>query len=291
MAFVSRPFVHGSTHPLVHFPNDPLSPRPTPRPPSARTATPSRPAGSCSAPARSRSKTARSSATTSRPRRARCSRNVRAVLEAAGVGLGDVVKTTVYLDTMDDFAAMNAVYADAFGDHRPARVDGRRPRPAGRGARRDRGHGGAVTDVRPFFEAYGRAFEAYDADAIAATYATPCLFVRDGVTVAAGTTDDVLESVRSLLDLHRAWDVQTAPPGPDRRLGAGAGPRARPRRLDARPARHPRRVDLRHDVHPRPRRGRLADRRRRHARRAVLRAGRDAQAASRFEPRPPWQGE
>ncbi len=47
--------------------------------------------------------------------------NVRAVLAAAGAGLGDVVKTTVYLATMDDFQAMNAVYADAFGDHRPAR--------------------------------------------------------------------------------------------------------------------------------------------------------------------------
>ena len=43
------------------------------------------------------------------------------MLVAAGAGLGDVVKTTVYLDTMDDFQAMNAVYADAFGDHRPAR--------------------------------------------------------------------------------------------------------------------------------------------------------------------------
>lgn len=48
-------------------------------------------------------------------------RNVRAVLAAAGADLGDVVKTTVFLDTMDDFQAMNAVYADAFGDHRPAR--------------------------------------------------------------------------------------------------------------------------------------------------------------------------
>jgi 2-iminobutanoate/2-iminopropanoate deaminase len=55
-------------------------------------------------------------------------RNIRAVLATAGVGLGDVVKTTVYLDTMDDFGAMNAVYAEAFGGHRPARstvaVDG-----------------------------------------------------------------------------------------------------------------------------------------------------------------------
>ncbi len=47
--------------------------------------------------------------------------NVRAVLAEAGVGLGDVVKTTVYLQTMDDFQAMNAVYAEAFGSHRPAR--------------------------------------------------------------------------------------------------------------------------------------------------------------------------
>jgi 2-iminobutanoate/2-iminopropanoate deaminase len=47
--------------------------------------------------------------------------NVRAVLAAAGVELGAVVKTTVFLASMDDFGAMNAVYAEAFGDHRPAR--------------------------------------------------------------------------------------------------------------------------------------------------------------------------
>ena len=47
--------------------------------------------------------------------------NIRAVLEAAGATLGDVVKTTVFLTTMDDFGAMNAVYGEAFGDHRPAR--------------------------------------------------------------------------------------------------------------------------------------------------------------------------
>ena len=47
--------------------------------------------------------------------------NVRAVLAEAGVGLDAVVKTTVFLQTMDDFQAMNTVYADAFGDHRPAR--------------------------------------------------------------------------------------------------------------------------------------------------------------------------
>lgn len=47
--------------------------------------------------------------------------NVRAVLAAAGAGLSDVVKTTVFLDAMDDYAAVNEVYAAAFGDHRPAR--------------------------------------------------------------------------------------------------------------------------------------------------------------------------
>jgi len=47
--------------------------------------------------------------------------NIRAVLAAAGVDLGAVVKTTVLLDSMDDYKAVNEVYARAFGDHRPAR--------------------------------------------------------------------------------------------------------------------------------------------------------------------------
>jgi 2-iminobutanoate/2-iminopropanoate deaminase len=47
--------------------------------------------------------------------------NLAAVLAAAGLGLPDVVKTTVYLTKMADFAALNAVYAARFGDHRPAR--------------------------------------------------------------------------------------------------------------------------------------------------------------------------
>jgi 2-iminobutanoate/2-iminopropanoate deaminase len=47
--------------------------------------------------------------------------NLAAVLEAAGTSLSRVVKTTVYLATMDDFAAMNEVYAARFGAHRPAR--------------------------------------------------------------------------------------------------------------------------------------------------------------------------
>lgn len=47
--------------------------------------------------------------------------NLKAVLEAAGASLGTVVKTTVFLKDMNDFSAMNEVYARYFGDHRPAR--------------------------------------------------------------------------------------------------------------------------------------------------------------------------
>lgn len=47
--------------------------------------------------------------------------NLAHILEAAGASLQSVVKTTVFLTDMDDFAAVNAVYAQAFGDHRPAR--------------------------------------------------------------------------------------------------------------------------------------------------------------------------
>lgn len=47
--------------------------------------------------------------------------NIRAVLEAAGSALDKVVKTTVFLADMNDFTAMNEVYARYFGDHRPAR--------------------------------------------------------------------------------------------------------------------------------------------------------------------------
>ncbi|HEX9754666.1 MAG TPA: RidA family protein [Gemmatimonadales bacterium] len=47
--------------------------------------------------------------------------NLGAILEAAGSGLPRVLKTTVYLTDMADFAAMNEVYAKAFGEHRPAR--------------------------------------------------------------------------------------------------------------------------------------------------------------------------
>jgi 2-iminobutanoate/2-iminopropanoate deaminase len=52
---------------------------------------------------------------------ARVLENIRAILEAAGSDLSQVVKTTVFLVDMGDFAAMNEVYARAFGNHRPAR--------------------------------------------------------------------------------------------------------------------------------------------------------------------------
>ena len=47
--------------------------------------------------------------------------NLKHVLEAAGSGLDKVVKTTVFISDMNDFAALNAVYAELFGDTNPAR--------------------------------------------------------------------------------------------------------------------------------------------------------------------------
>ena len=48
--------------------------------------------------------------------------NVRAILEAAGYSLSDVVKTTVLMADMADFAAMNGVYAEFFTENCPARA-------------------------------------------------------------------------------------------------------------------------------------------------------------------------
>src|SRR5919201_729431 len=48
--------------------------------------------------------------------------NLRAILEEAGTGLERLVKTTVYLADLDDFAAMNEVYARHVGDRPPARA-------------------------------------------------------------------------------------------------------------------------------------------------------------------------
>ena len=53
---------------------------------------------------------------------ARVLENLAAVLAAAGSSLSQVVKTTVFLTDMADFPAMNQVYGQAFGDHKPARA-------------------------------------------------------------------------------------------------------------------------------------------------------------------------
>ena len=47
--------------------------------------------------------------------------NLRAILEAAGSGLDRIVKTTVFLQSLDDFQGMNSVYAKHVGDRPPAR--------------------------------------------------------------------------------------------------------------------------------------------------------------------------
>ncbi len=47
--------------------------------------------------------------------------NLSAVLAAAGASLANVVKTTVFIKDMNDFAALNGVYAEMFGDTKPAR--------------------------------------------------------------------------------------------------------------------------------------------------------------------------
>ncbi len=47
--------------------------------------------------------------------------NMKALLESEGASMDLVTKTTVFLTDMNDYAAMNAVYIELFGDHRPAR--------------------------------------------------------------------------------------------------------------------------------------------------------------------------
>ena len=53
---------------------------------------------------------------------ARVLKNLKAVLDACGSSLQRVVKTTVFLKDMGDFAQMNAVYAEYFGENPPARA-------------------------------------------------------------------------------------------------------------------------------------------------------------------------
>jgi 2-iminobutanoate/2-iminopropanoate deaminase len=51
----------------------------------------------------------------------RVMQNLSAILEQAGASLHSVIKTTVFLADMDDFTSMNEIYAQYFGDHKPAR--------------------------------------------------------------------------------------------------------------------------------------------------------------------------
>ena len=47
--------------------------------------------------------------------------NLKAVLASGGASFGNVVKATVFLQSMSDFQQLNAIYAEYFGDHKPAR--------------------------------------------------------------------------------------------------------------------------------------------------------------------------
>ena len=48
--------------------------------------------------------------------------NLKAVLRAAGADFRNVAKATVFLTDLGDFGALNAIYAEYFGDHKPART-------------------------------------------------------------------------------------------------------------------------------------------------------------------------
>lgn len=53
---------------------------------------------------------------------AQCLKNIEAILSEAGYTKQDVVKSTVLLDSMDDFATMNGIYAEFYSEPFPARV-------------------------------------------------------------------------------------------------------------------------------------------------------------------------
>lgn len=48
--------------------------------------------------------------------------NLKNILDAAGTNIGNVIKTTVFLQDMGDFSKMNAIYAEAFNENPPART-------------------------------------------------------------------------------------------------------------------------------------------------------------------------
>ena len=48
--------------------------------------------------------------------------NLKSILEASDLALNNVVKTTIFLESMDNFKIVNQVYESFFGDHKPART-------------------------------------------------------------------------------------------------------------------------------------------------------------------------
>jgi 2-iminobutanoate/2-iminopropanoate deaminase len=50
-----------------------------------------------------------------------CLESIRSLLAAEGLGLDDILKVTIWLTDVADFAGFNAAYTEFFGDHRPAR--------------------------------------------------------------------------------------------------------------------------------------------------------------------------
>jgi len=48
--------------------------------------------------------------------------NLKAVLEEAGSSMNKVIKTTIFIASMDDFGVINEIYEEAFGSHKPARA-------------------------------------------------------------------------------------------------------------------------------------------------------------------------
>ena len=57
-----------------------------------------------------------------RPQLGQALANMAELLESAGAAVSDVVKTTVFLVDMDDYAEMNRIYVEEFANHRPARA-------------------------------------------------------------------------------------------------------------------------------------------------------------------------
>ena len=119
----------------------------TPRPRSGRTARPSGPATSCSSPVRFRSirRPARSSSGGIAEQTHRVLKNLGAILAAAGASFDHVVKTTVYLADMSEFAAMNEIYGDVLPG---ARARARHDPGRAAAARRPGGNRSASRDLR-----------------------------------------------------------------------------------------------------------------------------------------------